>query len=281
MNDRAWQYLRHGKKHVKGWLQRVDAEIIGAILSFQYQKNITGACVEIGVHHGKSFIPLCLALRKDELALGIDLFDDQAKNIDVSGAGDYEAFQQNLKKFGVDTACVRIFSGSSEDVEAERILNEVGQARYFSVDGGHWKKIVRNDLCLAEKTLVAGGVIALDDYCRADWPEVTAGYSLWQEQTISGIVPFAIGSNKLYLCHREYASKYRETLSGPFLKEYFSKTYRASDHVEIDSYRCETISHDEEQAARAVSFMLKVFRPDQFLTLKRMKKFLWGKSANA
>ncbi|MCU0837352.1 MAG: class I SAM-dependent methyltransferase, partial [Rhodospirillales bacterium] len=110
MNDKLWNYLRHGKKDVAGWLQRIDAEIIGAILEFQADKNITGSCVEIGVHHGKSFIPLCLSLRRDELALCIDIFDDQSHNIDHSGRGDVNMFHGNLAKFDIDAARVRVRS---------------------------------------------------------------------------------------------------------------------------------------------------------------------------
>ena len=267
MNDKFWSYLRHDKKAVNGWLQRVDAEIIGSVLGFQQQKNIVGGCVEIGVHHGKSFIPLCMALREGEQALCIDIFDDQSKNLDASGKGDFDAFQANLARFHIDPARVSVCKGSSEDVKPDQILQQVGPVRFFSVDGGHWKSIVQNDLLLAEKTLAEGGVIALDDYFRAEWPDVTSGYTLWQEQSTSDIVPFAVGSNKLYLCRKNYAPEYRAALKTPFLLHYFSKSYR-SQNAEIDCYRLEPFKQDEEPAKSAIGFMLKMFRPDIFLALK-------------
>lgn len=49
---------------------------------------------------------------------------------------------------------------------------------------------------LQQETLAAGGVIALNDYFRAEWPDVTSGYTLWQEQSTSDIVPFAVGSKQ-------------------------------------------------------------------------------------
>jgi hypothetical protein len=267
MNDKLWNYLRHDKRNVSGWLQRVDAEIIGSILLFQHQQNITGSCVEIGIHHGKSFIPLCMALRSDELALCIDIFDDQLKNLDSSGKGDFYLFQENLAKFQIDSSQIRIFKGSSEDVNHEYIIQQVGSVRFFSVDGGHWKSIVQNDLCLAEISLIEGGVIALDDYYRADWPDVTAGYTLWQEQTNSNIIPFAIGSNKLFLCHQDFAVAYRSALKTPFLSEYFSKSYR-TEKAEVDSYRVELIEQDETDLRSLLTFTLKIFRPDIFIALK-------------
>ena len=267
MNDRLWNYLRDDKKDVAGWLQRVDAEIIGSILEFQCKKNITGSCVEIGVHHGKSFIPLCMALRSDELALCIDIFDDQSKNLDSSGRGDLNSFQDNLAKYDIATSRIRIFKGSSENVTCDYILQQVGPVRFFSVDGGHWKSIVQNDLRLAEQSLSVDGVIALDDYCRAEWPEVTTGYTMWQENTESDITPFAAGSNKLFLCRRGSATAYREALKTPFLRHFFGKTYR-SENFDVDSYRVELIEQDETRAKHALALTLKIFRPDVFVALK-------------
>jgi hypothetical protein len=270
MNEKLWHYLRSGKKDLNGWLQRVDAEIIGLILESQHRENATGGCAEIGVHHGKSFVPLCLALRGEERGLCIDLFEDQSKNLDASGKGDFTTFQSNLAKFGIDPQRIQVFKGSSEDVTPDYVLQNVGPIRYFSVDGGHWKSIVQNDLNLAERTLTKDGVIALDDYCRADWPEVTSGYALWQERTGSDIVPFAIGSNKLYLCRKGSAAAYRAALRTPFLKHYFSRTYR-SDNTDVDVYRLELFEQDETRLKSIPALALKVFRPDVFMALKKLR----------
>jgi len=270
MNQHFWNYLRRDKKAVKGWLQRVDAEIIGALITHQRQHSIHGGCAEIGVHHGKSFIPLCLSLADTELALCIDIFEDQSKNLDDSGKGDMGHFQANLAKFGIDAARIRVFKGSSEEVTPTYITEQVGPVRFFSVDGGHWKSIVMNDLRLAEATLSADGIIALDDYYRAEWPDVTAGYALWQETTASDIVPFAIGSNKLYLCRKAAAPGYRAALQTPFLKHYLSKTYE-SQGATVDSYRVELVEQDEASVAKSLGLALKVFRPNVFQYLMQYR----------
>lgn len=265
--SRMWEFLRTGKRLVNGWLQRVDAEIIGSVLELQSQQSIYGSCVEIGLHHGKLFIPLCMSLKNHDMALGIDVFDAQEKNLDSSGRGDFEKLQENLDRFLENKSKVRIFKGSSEDVEYGYILQEVGPVRFFSVDGGHWKSIVVNDLSLAEKTLARGGVIALDDYLRADWPDVTTGYLSWQESTTSNIVPFAIGSNKLYLCHSDYSATYRDALRTPFLKHYFAKTY-SSAFGEVDSYRVESHAQDEGNLLCIMKETMKIFRPGMYIALK-------------
>lgn len=269
-NNNYWTYLRESKRSVSGWLQKVDAEIFGAIFDYQRQSNISGSCVEIGVHHGKSFIPLCLSLNSNERALCVDVFDDQDKNIDSSGRGDYAVFSKNLKQFEIEEASIHIIRASSEDVTSAQILDAVGPARFFSIDGGHWVSIIQNDLGLAEDVLSPDGVIALDDYCRVEWPDVTAGYHFWQNATESEIVPFAAGSNKLYLCGREYASGYRGALKTAFLQSYLSKTY-SSYTSEVDCYRVEPVEQDEAKPMRAINQALKVFRPNLYVALKKLK----------
>lgn len=271
MTVSLWDYLRREKKKLEGWFQRVDAEMYGSILELQQREGISGSCAEIGVHHGKSFIPLCLALAEGERALAIDIFGDQEANRDRSGQGDYELFTKNIESFGIQSESVDVISRSSEEVTATEILESVGEVRFFSVDGGHWSSIVQSDLALAEKTLTQGGVISLDDYCRPDWPDVTYGYSLWQSSTKSDIVPFAAGSNKLYLCRESHANKYREALrSSSFLTAVFVKRYSFEGRC-IDCYRDPYHGRDEESRIGVVLGSLSLFRPSVFVFLRRLR----------
>ncbi len=266
MNEKLWAYLRRDKTQVRGWLQRIDAEIIGTILDYQAAQHISGGCVEIGIHQGRTFVPLGLALQTGEKALAIDLFDDQSRNLDGSGVGNLAAFHANLDRFGIDRAAVREIHGSSEDITPAQIESEVGKVRYFCIDGGHWRGIVQNDLTLAEATLADRGVVVLDDYCRAEWPEVTEGYALWRAATPSDIVPFASGSNKLYLCRKPHAAAYRAALKTPFLSRYWTKTYEQGEDA-IDNYRVELLAQDEDGLRGAIRNALKIFRPDWYLRL--------------
>lgn len=266
-----WNYLRKKKKQVGGWLQRVDAEIIGAILEYQEREMVIGGAVEIGVHHGKSFIPIASALRDDERALCIDIFGAQELNLDSSGRGDLEVFRANLARFGIDESRVRVLQQSSESVTADDIRQAVGTVRYFSVDGGHWKSIVENDLELAENTVGNDGVIALDDYCRAEWPDVSAGYISWQQDTTSRFVPFAIGSNKLYLCHEDRVAAYREALRTEFLSHYWTKSY-ATFAGEVDCYRLEPWEQDEAGPLSTLRSILGWYRPGLFAKLTTSKQ---------
>jgi hypothetical protein len=265
------KYSRGGKRRVEGWFQRLDAEIYSTLLAFQKAQGVVGGCCEIGVHHGKSFIPLCLSLDVHELALCIDIFEDQTRNLDHSGCGDRETLFENLGRFGIDLSRVRILDGSSENVTVDRILKEVGPIRFFSIDGGHWKSIVQNDLALAEGSLVQGGIVALDDVFRTDWPEVTFALAPWLERTKSKIVPFACGTNKLFLCHQDFAPAYRKCLQTEFLTTFYVKTYRSKD-FEIDSYRFEIKRGDEADFTEISRIMMTAFFPDSLFMLKHYKR---------
>ena len=68
------KYNYRNRRKIKGWLSEIDNSIFETILGFQNNSKIIGATAEIGLHHGKSFIPLFLHLTDEERAYGIDLF---------------------------------------------------------------------------------------------------------------------------------------------------------------------------------------------------------------
>jgi hypothetical protein len=274
MHDEStlWHYLRKGKSDVDGWLQRIDAEIIGKLLCHQQRSSVIGGCFEIGVHHGKSFIPLCMSLGDGELAGAVDLFDQQERNLDLSGRGDRSRFESNLANHRISLKNLWIHQGSSADLSSPEIVRRVGRVRFFSIDGGHWQSIVLNDLELAEESLSDEGIIALDDYCRAEWPEVSTGYAIWQSKTTSDIVPFAAGSNKLYLCRKPLVATYRGALKSAPLSDFLRKTY-SNEAGSIDIYRVEPVEQDEANFRRALRDTLMIFRPDLYRRLRRLGLF--------
>jgi hypothetical protein len=223
-NKQISRYASRARRKVSGWFGRTDAEIFKIILSAQNDKNLSGSVAEIGVHHGKSFIELCMAIQNGESAYCVDIFEDQHLNLDNSGNGSKRKLEANLLNFGIDLSKVVIEQNSSLNVTAEDITNTIGTVRFFSVDGGHWLEIVKNDLQIAEGCLAEHGIIALDDFHRPEWPDVSAGYFAWYASRRKPIVPFAIGFNKLYLCLDSYAEFYKEKIYGDkFLRSFISK----------------------------------------------------------
>jgi Methyltransferase domain len=206
------QYCHSGRNKVHGWLNAVDAELFLQILSLQDRLGIVGATAEIGVHHGKSFIPLCLGLRNNERALCVDVFEDQGLNEDRSGEGSREVFEKNLRRFSIPKERVVVIKGSSLEVKADQILDAVGRVRFFSVDGGHWRDIVVNDLSIAANTVGEDGIIALDDFLHKEWPDVTRGFFEWHAGAGTDFGPLAISPGKLYLAKRKKLDMYSDQL---------------------------------------------------------------------
>lgn len=224
-NQRLVEYCRSGRNKVNGWFARNDAELFLALLGLQEKMGVGGSMAEIGVHHGKSFVPLCLALRPGEKAMCIDIFEDQSLNADKSGMGDRSVFEANLRKFGVGEDQVVIRAGSSLDVKPQDVTAAVGEARFFSVDGGHWHDIVINDLDLAAATLNDGGIIALDDFLSKAWPDVSYGFFDWYRNG-QDFMPIAQGTSKLYLAHKAKAQAYLDGLmANPVIRSRIYKTY--------------------------------------------------------
>jgi hypothetical protein len=229
LNERAQaialsRYVQYQRNEVEGWLSRIDAEIILAVQHAQNESNLIGSAVEIGLHHGKSFIALCMGLRDGEVAYGIDLFENQDLNLDHSGRGNALLLEKNLLRFGISRDRIFLDARASEQVTPTDILSTAGPARIFSIDGGHWQDVVINDLRLAESVMADCGVIALDDFHRSEWPEVSAGYFSWRQDRNRDIVPFAIGFNKLYLCLRDKGPFYQAALlSSEFLQKFLVK----------------------------------------------------------
>jgi Methyltransferase domain len=271
MSSAQRDYVRRGRNKIPGWFYRVDAEIFAVITDHQRRSALGGSLVEIGLHHGKSFIALCLSLQEGEKAYGVDLFEgQQSLNLDYSGKGERSWVESNLRTAGVSLSAVVLDGRTSMSVRPDDILGAVGAARFFSIDGGHHLEAVRNDLALAEQTLAHHGVIALDDFHRPEWPDVSAGYFAWFAARSRPIVPFAIGLNKLYLCEEPHVNRYQELLNGSeFLSFFHSKRYKFCG-IELSVYQ-RFPSTDWTLKQRLVDY-LKFYHPDLYVGCHRLRR---------
>jgi hypothetical protein len=268
------EYVSSGSKKVSGWFGRIDAEMFRSILEHQNQKKLCGAVAEIGVHHGRSFIAMCLALQPGQKSYCVDVFDAQHLNKDFSGKGNRNIFEENLTRFGVDPNSVTIEAKSSMVVAADNILQSVGPVRFFSVDGGHWSAIVENDLRIAAASLADHGVIALDDFHRPEWADVSAGYFSWYSKSTKSMVPFAIGFNKLYLCRADFSAEYKECLfANRFLSLFLTKTIEFQGE-QVPVYQRFVLP---EHGIRAgLSSFLQILAPDFYYNAKTLRRRLRG-----
>jgi hypothetical protein len=250
---------------VRGWLARTDFEICKTLLLAQNEiADSKGAVVEIGVHHGKSFVVFAEFSGNSKL-YAIDIFEDQAKNIDGSGSGSKEIFLKNLDVFSVDKSRVVIDPRMSNEVQAADITNRVGGVRFFHIDGGHHYGAVANDLQLAVNVIAPSGIIAIDDVFRPEWPEVSAATFGSGILEANNLACFAIGFNKSYFCKKAYVARYQEALKGSaFLRFYMTKTYKPKDDVVLIYQRYPL----PEWGIRTIlSWAMSIYVPDLFVAL--------------
>ena len=212
-HDPVLDYIHGPMQRVAGWYTPLDAEITAAIAHHQNASRVTGSVGEIGVHHGRAFVALALALKDDERAFAIDVFDDQSLNQDRSGRGDETVFRDNLARHGIDGSRVAVLRGSSLEIgwsEIQRVVET--PVRLFSIDGGHTAPVVENDLEIADAALCDEGVVIADDYFNSGYPGVSEGTARFMMRRPQALRPFAIGDSRMFLSRPAWAERYRAML---------------------------------------------------------------------
>jgi hypothetical protein len=191
----------------------MSASIIAHLAVEQVKAGLIGDVAEIGVHHGKLFVLLANSTTSEEMAHAVDVFSDEHKNLDGSGAGDRGIFESNIRKFA-SGAKVNIIQESSLDLE--RLGFGDHQLRLLSIDGGHTAAITYNDLRLAERCMVRRGIAILDDVFNPEWLGVITGLADYFHRNGS-LRPFAVSPNKVYFStDAKSADFYREILRRDF-----------------------------------------------------------------
>lgn len=103
------------------------------------------------MHHGAYFLSLALTARRDEQLWALDIFEEQGKNVDHSGKGDFGIFSENVKAIGIDAKDILVTKKASTEFNVSDLCDFVPQRfRFLSIDGGHTREIVYNDLKFAE-----------------------------------------------------------------------------------------------------------------------------------
>jgi tetratricopeptide (TPR) repeat protein len=206
------KYLSHGFKTVPGWVVKELPDFLKILKDVEWNK--TGGVAELGVYMGRFFLLLRSMLDTPEDSYGIDIFEDQHLNIDVSGTNKarQEIFKDNIDKYDPFSGeKIHIIKGDSTSSKTQKELEVIpkGSIRFFSIDGGHTKIHTLNDLRIAEKYVSDTGVVILDDILHPHWLGVMDGLVEYLNNHPT-LVPFAIGHNKLFLCKFSYHSKYLE-----------------------------------------------------------------------
>ena len=213
MNPRN-KYLHKGFKDVKGWFGKQSLLAIALLSDLQISKSLNGSLIEIGVHHGRSFILLNLCSNIDELSIAYDIFDNQEQNLDKSGLGDKKILLNNLKRNNGLLEKVKIIQENSLNLNRDKILNDSKKkARIFIIDGGHTYNVVYNDLKLANEILCDGGFIVIDDVFDFSFPEVSIALIDFLKKEKS-LIPFLILEDKVFITNSDFfSSLYKNLIS--------------------------------------------------------------------
>lgn len=218
------EYALNGYRSIPGW--GIDDFLIKFFLSLdQYQKenSIRGNLFELGVYYGKVLILLGLMARSDERLVAMDVFETYAShNIDRSGDGvTKEAVLKNLMEFGL-TEKTDVIVGDSLFVDFDEHPS-LRNLRFAHIDGGHYVDAIVSDLIKAQKIMVPGGIIVVDDWSHNYFTGVNEGcHRFLSFATPRLVIPFAVGWNKLCLTthshHAELVEYVRNTLQRPMTK---------------------------------------------------------------
>ncbi|KAG1673222.1 hypothetical protein FOA52_013102 [Chlamydomonas sp. UWO 241] len=175
--------------------------IVAMLSHYQRLWGISGAAGEIGVHWADYFIPIAITARQDELLWVLDVFEQQEKNVDRSGQGDYNIFMSRCSTLSLHEGNLLVSKMASTEMTTGRLCVLVPQRfRFLSIDGGHSRGTVYSDLAFAECQLADGGIAAVDDYSHAYWPGVHEGVvSYFNDHPDSRLAPFLLANNKLYI----------------------------------------------------------------------------------
>lgn len=197
---------------IEGWFY---AEYIVPVLQkIDSIQSIPGNILEIGVHHGKSFIPMIFLLKQNEVAVAVDVFEDQMYNYDNSGMGDWTIFTKNINKvfnhdYNIYSRLKIIKEDSTKLLHSDYIKYSENNLKYriISIDGCHTKNATIIDLMNAINLLTEDGVIIMDDYENTDWPGVKEGVDYVMENNPKYCV-FYNSYNKYIICNKKFYDKF-------------------------------------------------------------------------
>jgi predicted O-methyltransferase YrrM len=198
---------------VPGFVMPESIAIWDFLLTEQEREQVTGALLEIGVYCGKSAIMLAMqALPEEELVL-----------VDVSDFVDQAAVV--VDKFKNEN--VRVIKAKSSSGVCWALTKDRKRSfRWIHIDGDHKAKTVENDLRLASRLLAENGIICVDDFFNARYPQLTYAVNEFLLTENSEFKMFLCGFNKAYIVrarrHREFLRSIHANLGQGLTERGFS-----------------------------------------------------------
>lgn len=220
--------------------------------------------VEIGIHCGKSFIPLSNLFSKYcSRFYAIDIFDLDPDEPHATGEHGKKRFLENLDLYSI-VPQVTIFQEYSTKLSAE-MKKEIGNIGFASIDGSHSYEDTKNDLDIISEQLHPKGSIIIDDVFHKRYIEV-----VWALQEFiksqDKIIPWLVGGNKVFLAYKDRAKE---------LYEYVGK--QAPFDIVFVNYRLFGVpvlvasSLEEKKLKRKLAYQVQQRNPKLYNYLKNNK----------
>lgn len=200
---------------VHGWMAPAFTRVLAAIKVVHQTARVRGPVAEIGVHCGRSFIPLVLMKHASETAFALDCFDDQAANTGRSGGATKQQFLDSLRGLDVPMSGVEILQCDTRKIPHP--LLSLPLMRVISVDGDHSEEETYRDLEAASARMVEGGYVILDDAFNEEWPAVSSGLHRFMGAAgvLYGMMPALAGFGKMVLAHAQFAALLQTAVRAP------------------------------------------------------------------
>jgi predicted O-methyltransferase YrrM len=200
-----FQVMRQIAMSIGGFMDVANVAIWDALLCRQMDGQIQGHLLEIGTYKGRSASILCQHRRPDEKLWIVDFsqFIEEAK-VNLAALGAPPEFRRckssdlwRMSEFG---ALRRTF-------------------RWIHVDGEHTGHALANDLGFAAEMLNDQGLICVDDFFNAAYPQITAAVFNWLSNHPSELTLVLCGQNKAYLSRPTFAHAYLEFIRTKLIPE--------------------------------------------------------------
>jgi hypothetical protein len=189
---------------VEGFYWPQSEAVWSFLLTSQNSCDIAGNFLEIGVFRGRSAHLVSQFLSPDEICILVDVND-------ISAVGD------RMAQYGRSPTIVQC---PSDQLNRSKATQYRGSCRLIHVDGDHSGHAVLTDLDTAKEYIGPRGMIVVDDYYNAQYPQITAATYRWLDVNPEYRTVLC-GFNKGYLVHARdydlYESLIRHHLS-PYLE---------------------------------------------------------------
>jgi predicted O-methyltransferase YrrM len=189
---------------VGGYMMPEAMAVWDTLLEFQKTNKISGGILEIGVFEGKSALLLGLHCAKDEPLVLVDPYDFGAR----------EAVRELTGKDPL-----YILSDSRLVEQQPELVRLAGTFRWIHIDGDHTSRGIRNDLDICNRLLGDNGIICLDDFFTASFPQVTRVAFEFLNDHPDDLRLFFCGYNKGYLCRPKKERDYVDFLKTGLIQE--------------------------------------------------------------